>query len=357
MSYDLGQNEPVSYYAERDLETFCLRMLATLGATEEESQIISDGLITASKWYHPGQGQGIEKFFRYARRVENGGIVPGANMTWVKEGPAHALLDAQKGFGYVAAHRAMLKAVEKAKASGIGLVVVKHSNHFGIAGYHALTAAKANLVGWSMTNAKAEMAPWGSAQPVLGTNPWGLAIPSPDSSSFPVVLDMALTMSGKGMMRWYLLQDKAMPESWALTPEGHQTTDPAAAMDGPLLPIGEYKGYGLSFFTDVLSGVMSGAKFGLNVFQDDKDFDVGHTMIAINPYMFIDEDEFKQRLSELINDIRTAPPIDPEKPVFLPGESEQSRAREREQNGIPVATETVEKLSALASKLGVPFNL
>ena len=357
MSYELSTQEPVKYFQEETLRGFCVRMLSALGANEEETQIITDGLLTASKWWHPGQGQGLEKFFRYARRVEAGGIVPDATMSWVKDGPAYALLDANQGFGYVAAHRAMLKAVEKAKQSGIGFVIVKNSNHFGIAGYHALTAAKANCIGWSMTNAKAEMAPWGSAKPVLGTNPWGIAIPSPAEGTFPVVLDMALTMSGKGMMRWFLLQDKPIPESWALTKEGQVTTDAAAAMDGPLLPIGEYKGYGLSFVTDVLSGVMSGAKFGLSVFQDDADFDVGHTMIAINPFVFMDESEFKKRLAELIAEIKSAPPIDSASEIRLPGETEQRRALEREQQGIPVATETLEQLSELAAKLNVSFDL
>ena len=112
----------------------------------------------------------------------------------------------------------MKKAIEKAKVSGIAMVGVRHSNHFGIAGYHALTAAKASLIGWSSTNAAAEMAPWGSAQVVLGTNPWGIAIPRGEKDA--IVLDMALTMSGKGMMRWYEREGRAMPDNWALTPSG-----------------------------------------------------------------------------------------------------------------------------------------
>ena len=244
-----------------------------MGASEEEAAIVSDGVLTAAQWWHPGQGQGLEKFFRYQRRVHGGGIIPAVEMTWLREGPSFALLDAAKGFGYVAAQRAMNRAIEKARETGIAIVGVRHSNHFGIAGYHALQAAKAGLIGWAFTNAAPEMAPWGSALPVLGTNPWGFAIPRAETHA--IVLDMALTMSGKGMMRWYEREGRPMPANWALTADGRETTDPGAAMDGPMLPIGEYKGYGLSLVSDVLAGVMTGALFGMNVFQDDSNYDVG----------------------------------------------------------------------------------
>ncbi|MEM6528847.1 MAG: Ldh family oxidoreductase, partial [Chloroflexota bacterium] len=198
MAYKINDETLVNYYDRPTLSTFVTNFMRGLGATEEEAAIIADGLLTASFWWHPGQGQGIEKLFRYHRRVNNGGILPDAPMKWITDGPGYALLDAAKGFGYVSAHRAMQKAIEKAETTGVAMVGVRHSNHFGIAGYHALQAAKAGFIGWSFTNAKAEMAPWGSAQVVLGTNPWGIAIPRKDTHA--IVLDMALTMSGKGMM-------------------------------------------------------------------------------------------------------------------------------------------------------------
>jgi LDH2 family malate/lactate/ureidoglycolate dehydrogenase len=276
-------------------------------------------------------------------------------MEWAKEGPSHALLDAGKGFGYVAAYRAMERAVGKARESMIAIVGVRNSNHFGIAGYHALQAAKAGMIGWSFTNAGAEMAPTGSAKAVLGTNPWGIAIPRPNRP--PVVLDMALTMSGKGMMRWFDRAGRPMPESWALTPDGRRTTVPAEAMNGALLPIGEYKGYGLSLITDVLTGVMTGALFGLSVFQEDTNFDVGHVMMAINPDGFIGRPEFERRMESLLEEVKSAPPIDPDSPVRLPGETEFQRMEERRREGVPVSRETVERLRALAEELHVEFPL
>ncbi len=355
MAYDISKDELVNIYSLETLRKFATDFLLALGATDEEAEIVTDGLMTASLWWHPGQGQGLEKFFRYHRRVKNGGIIPNAPMKWIKEGPSFALLDAAKGFGYVSASRAMSRAIELAKKTGVAMVGVRHSNHFGIAGYHALQAAKQGLIGWSFTNAKAEMAPWGSAKVVLGTNPWGIAIPRKET--YAVVLDMALTMSGKGMMRWYMQEGKPMPESWALTPDGQTTADPAAAMDGPLLPIGQYKGYGLSFVTDVLAGVMTGSLFGLSVFQDDQNFDVGHMMIAIDPHAFLPEAEYETRLEALIAEVKGAPPINAQRPVVLPGEVEFGRMKQREQDGIPVSRETVEALRLLAQDLGVQFPL
>lgn len=343
-------------FSETAVRGFAEEVLRALGASDEEAQINADGLVTACLWWHPGQHQGLEKLFRYTRRVKNGGIVPRARMTWVREQASSALLDAAKGFGYVAAVRAMRRAVEKAKGGGIAIAGIRNSNHFGIAGYHAKEAAKSGLVGIAMTNAGAEMAPWGSAKPVLGTNPWGMAVPRGGGHD-PIVLDIALTQSGKGMMRWLQRAGLPMPDHWALTRDGQRTTDPSAAMDGPLLPVGDYKGYGLSFMTDVLSGVMTGALFGGSVFQDDRNYDVGHAMIAVDPEAFLPRQDFEERLERLIDEVKTAPPIDANQPVLLPGEAEEERARRRLVHGIPVDVKTVDRLAILAEELSVPWSL
>lgn len=352
MSHDLEREDLVLRFSERAIRDYLHRFLSALGATEEEREIIIDGLVHASYWYHPGQGQGLEKLFRYHRRVKNGGIVPGVTMEWVKDAPAYALLDAKKGWGYVAAHHAMRRAIEKARTSGVAFVGVRHSNHFGIAGYHAYQAALAGLIGWSTTNAGAEMAPTGTAKAVVGTNPWGISIPR--TGTHPILLDIALTTSGKGMMKWLAKEGRPMPVDWAMTPEGARTTDPNSAMAGALLPIGEYKGYGLSLFTDVIAGVMTGALFGLDVFQVDQNFDVGHTMLAINPEAFMTRAEFDDRLSKLVQQIKSAPPIDPSRPVLLPGEQEFVRMAERKTAGIPVSRETLATLESYDRDLGIP---
>ena len=124
-----------------------------------------------------------------------------------------------------------------------------------------------------------------------------------------------------------------------------------------MLPIGEYKGYGLSLVTDVLAGVMTGALFGLNVFQDDANFDVGHLLVAIDPAALLPAEDYHRRLEELVRQVKAASPIDPARPVLLPGEVEFRRMEERQRDGIPVSRETVAALRELASDIGVEFSL
>lgn len=356
ITYHLDERVAIERFREPSVRGFAEDVLRALGASAEEARINADGVVTASLWWHPGQHQGLEKLFRYARRMRNGGIVPSARMTWVRERAAAALLDANRGLGYVAARRAMDRAVKMARQVGVAMVGVRHSNHFGIAGFHARRAADAGLIGISMTNAGAEMAPWGATRPVLGTNPWGMAVPRAGGRD-PIILDMALTQSGKGMMRWLRRARLPMPDHWALTPEGTRSTDPDSAMSGPLLPIGDYKGYGMSLVTDILTGVLTGSLFGAQVFQDDENYDVAHTMIAVDIEAFMSAEEFGERLERLIADVLGAPPIDPDKPVKLPGQAEQERARHRLKHGIPMDPKTVVRLRALAEELRVPFSL
>lgn len=346
----------VKRYPERIVRKFARDLVVGLGGSEAEADVISDGITTASLWWHPGQGQGLEKFFRYHRRVRNGGYVPRAKLEWVREGPSYALLEANKAFGYHAGNTAMRKAMVLAGMSGIGIVGIRNSNHFGIAGYHAKTAAEGGFIGLAMTNARAEMAPWGARTAVLGTNPWGWAVPR--RAAYPIVLDMALTMSGIGMIMWAHREGRQVPDDLALTADGRRTTNPAELLEGSTqMPIGRAKGSGLSFMTDVMTGVMMGAKFGTSVFQDDTHYDVAHVMIAVNIESFMPREQFFDRLEQLIREVKSAPPITDGEEILLPGEAEQRRMQERLKNGIPVDADTVEKLKPIAKDVGVPFPL
>lgn len=346
----------VRHYPAEVLRRFLHDMVRAFGAGDDVAAICSEGVLTAALWWHPGQGQGLEKLFRWEKQVKNGGINPKARPAWVTEGPAVALMDADKAFGYAAGAWAMTRAVELARSAGVGFVAVRHSNHFGIAGYHARTAARAGMIGLAMTNAAAEMAPWGAKEPVLGTNPWGLAVPR--GGHEPIVLDMALTMSGRGMIRWAHREGRPVPDDWALTLDGRRTTNPAELIAGMTqLPIGKYKGYGLSLFTDVLCGVMTGSLFGTSVFQDLANHDVGHAFLAVDFRRFIEEARFYERLEELVAEVKAAAPITPGDPIYLPGEPELARARQRLAEGVPVDVETVEGLRPIAAAWGVDFPL
>ncbi|MBM3450824.1 MAG: Ldh family oxidoreductase [Armatimonadetes bacterium] len=343
-------------FPEAVVRKFATGLLLAMGSRAEDAELVADGITTAALRWHPGQGQGLEKFFRYHRRYKIGGSVPNAEMSWDREGPSFALLNANDGWGYVAGQKAMRKAMALAAKTGVALVGVRNSDHFGIAGYHAKTAADGGFIGISMTNARAEMAPWGGKTAVLGTNPWGLAIPR--RNAHPIVLDMALTMAGQGMINWAAREGQPVPDDWALTKDGKRTTNPLDLLQGATqLPIGKYKGSGLSFFTDAITGVLMGAKFGLSVFQDEKDFDVSHVMIAVHVESFMPLDRFYDRLDQLIHEVKSAAPINPGEEILLPGDAELRRMEERKKSGIPIDAESIEKLRVIAAELGAPFLL
>lgn len=330
-------------------------ILLAWGASPEEAAMMADARTQGQLRGHPGQGQGVRGIARYCAMLDNGGIVAGAEFEVLVDTPAVALVDGHRGFGQVIAARAMDMAIERAASVGVGLVAVRHSNHLGITAYHAMRAASRRMIGICLTNAGPEMAPWGGITPTIGTNPWGMAAPT--DLGFPVVLDMALSMSGKGMVRWYQREGRTIPTDWAYDRDGNPTDDPAAAMEGPLVPIGAFKGTGLSIMTDIMAGVLTGAAFGLAPYRDPANHDVGHMMIAIDIERFMPWDQYLERVGAFIAEIRSSELAPGHREIFLPGELEHRRAAERLANGIDVDTETIDTLRRLATERDVAFAL
>ena len=339
------------YYTEPFIRQFVTDYCKALGDNEADAVLNADAVVSGLLRWYPAQGQGLEKLFRQTRQMREGGMIPNAPMQWLVDRPATALLDAAKGSGFVAGTRAMRKAIEKARVCGIGCVLVRHSNHFGTSGYYANMASKEGMVGIAFTNAGPEMAPWGAKTGVLGTNPWGIAVPRKDGP--PIVLDMALTMSGQGMIKWAYEEGREVPISWAITKEGKRTTDPSELMEGVTqLPIGDFKGYGLSFMSDAIAGVLSGAKFGMDCYHDINDLDVGHCLLALDIEAFMPREEFEQRLEGLIEQVKSAAPIEPGAEIYLPGELELRRMEQRLKEGIPVMELTVQRIEGLCKEIG-----
>ena len=334
-----------------ELEDFVHRAFSAMGLSQEEANLCTAALIQSELYCHPGQGQGVTRLTGYHQRISNQWVQLGAPFEIVKDSPALALINGNNGLGSVVAQKAMALAIKKAQNVGVGTVIVRGSTHFGSAGVHTLHAVKQNCIGIAITNAGPEMAAWGGATPVVGTNPWSVAAPT--GMGFPLMLDIALTTSGKGMMRWMLRESKPMPTDWALTPEGYETTDPSEAMQGALLGIGQHKGYGLSLITDVLTGVISGGAFGLTPYSDNSKLDVAHTFIAIDIQWFMLVEEFKSRMNSLIREIKSSklrPGFDE---ILIPGEMEYRREHKYRQSGIPLDSLTFESLNNLAMELKI----
>ena len=339
------------------LDGFVRRAFRAMGLSDSETRHCAGGLMQSELRCLPGQGQGVARLTGYWERIRQGLYQPGATMRVLKETPALALIDARMVMGSVVGQRAMALAVDKAKVCGIGAVFVYNSTHFGSSGYHARRALQDGCIGIAMTNAGAEMAPWGGREPRVGTNPWGMAAPT--GGDFPIVLDIALTTAGKGMMRWREREGMPIPRDWALTPEGHETDQPTAAMAGALLGIGEYKGYGLSLLTDVLTGVISGGGFGLAPFADRNiaKLDVAHTFIAIDIDFFMPVADFQARMDAFIAEVKSSalrPGFDE---ILVPGEIDHRREMEYRRDGAQLDAQVYENLRALAHTLDIEFDL
>lgn len=335
------------------LDRFTLSVFLALGVPDDEARMCADALMQSELHCLPGQGQGVRRLPVYRERITKGYLIPGAPFEIVKETPALALIDGHNGLGSPIAQRSMRVAIDKAKISGIGTVVVRNSTHFGSAAVPARIALEHDMIGMAMTNAGPEMAPWGAASGAVGTNPWGIVAPT--GGDFPVVLDIALTTAGKGMMRWYQREGRPMPFDWALTPEGEETDDPAAAMAGALLGIGGHKGYGLSMMTDVLTGILGGAGYGLMPYADPAKQDVSHMMIAIDIAWFMPIAEFKARMDAFIADIKAAKKRPGVSEILVPGELDYRREQEFRRTGVLLDADVFDELAALAADLKIDF--
>lgn len=338
-----------------DLREQARLILIGFGADAGEAELQAEARLQGELRGHPGQGQGMRGIPRYCEMLEIGGIVSPVDLEVLVDTPALALVDGHKGFGQVIASRAMDLAVEKARATGVGLVGVRHSNHLGITAYHVMRATRQRMLGICLTNAGPEMAPWGGITPLIGTNPWGLGAPT--DLGFPLVLDMALSMSGKGMVRWHQRQGREIPPYWAYDRQGRETTNPDEAMEGPLVPMGMFKGTGLSIFTDVLCGVLTGAAFGGALYYEPDNHDVGHMLIAIDIEKFLPFDTYLERMSAYCGELKGSELADGFDEILLPGELEHRRTLERMETGISLDPEVYEALRAVAAQRGVPFTI
>ena len=336
------------------LARFCREVAERMGVAPDDAVIFVDALLSGSLRSLPGQGQGVQQLPVYHERIKSGVVDVAARFEVAGRHGGAALTDAHRGLGSVAATKAMSLAIDLAADQGVGAVGVRDSTHFGIAAYYAMLALPHDFIGIAFSNAGPEIAPWGGAQAVVGTNPWAVAVPA--GSEWPVVLDLANSTSGKGMIGWYLREGRPIPDDWALTVAGARTTDPELGLAGTLFPLGGAKGYGMAVVVDALTGVLTGSAFGLACFGADWQ-NVGHLLVALDISRFGPVAAFKQRMDALIGQIRAAPLAPGADAIHLPGELEYRRAEERRRDGVPIEAGRFDALAALGRELEVPTAL
>src|SRR5262249_17598918 len=259
------------------------------------------------------------------------------------------------GFGFVVGTRAMQEAIAIARELGIGAVAARRSTHFGMAASYVLQALDAGLIALVFSNASPAMPPWGARTARLGTNPFAAGAAAGSHPAF--LLDMSPAVAARGKIRRAERRGEKIPLGYALDAAGRPTTDPEAALGGVVLPIGGYKGSGLSMLMDIFGGVISGANFGGEVGDQYKAFDrpqdVGHFFLAMRPDLFVPEADYRARMDTLIERVRGSPTADGVDEVLIAGEPERRQEAERRRTGIPYSAGGVAALRDEALKAGV----
>jgi len=342
-------------------------MLLKIGCPQEDAQLATQVLLSAD--LRGVDSHGVARLSGYVRLWEKGRINTKPKVIVSYETPSTAVVDGDGGLGLVVAPFAMKVAMEKAKQVGTGWVSVKNSNHYGIAGYHAMMALNEDMIGISLTNASPLVAPTFSKERLLGTNPIAVAIPAREEP--PFVADMATTTAANGKLE--ILQRKGMdtPSGWVQDKSGNPTTSANGVKEGgALLPLGgdrehgSHKGYALGAVVDILSAVLSGANYGpwvppfvsfLDPLPNLVGEGIGHFFGAMRVDAFRPAEEFKGHMDQWIRRFRSAEPTPGHEKVLIPGDPERELEHIRKKEGIPLLDPVVQDLTELGIKFGINF--
>jgi LDH2 family malate/lactate/ureidoglycolate dehydrogenase len=336
--------------AAADLEPWTRALLAASGLEDAHAASVARTLVWTS--LRGVDSHGVARVPVYAERLRSGVLNTRPRPQVVRRDGAVALVDGDHGPGQVAALAATDLSIALAREFGVGIVSVRRSGHYGAAGYYAIRAAEAGLVGISMTNTEPLVIPYGGADAALGTNPIAFAAPTPDGV---FNLDMATSQVAMNKVFNARSEGRAIPEGWGVDERGEPTTDPNAAVFG--VPLGGYKGYGLALMVEVLCGVLAGAgvRGGVgNLYSGGQEQqNSGHFHLALDPERTVGRDAFAGMLGGLLDELRAIPPAPGFDAVLVAGDPEDRARAERERTGIPIEPALWARLCELGDELGV----
>ena len=352
-------------FTHQQLYKFCYNIFIKIGCNEVDASTSTKVLLSAD--LRGIDSHGIARLIGYVRLWEAGRINTTPSIKIIHQTPSTATINADAALGLVAAPFAMQVAIDKAKNVGTGWVCVNNSNHFGIAGYHAMMALENDMIGIAMTNASALVAPTFGKEKMLGTNPIAVAIPANKQPAF--VADFATTTAANGKLEILQRKNLQTPIGWVQDENGNETTDAnILKKGGSLLPLGSdrehssHKGYALGSIVDIFSGVLSGASFGpwappfpayISMPENMPGKGLGHFFGAMRIDAFQEADVFKNNMDLWIERFRNTTPIDAVNKVLIPGDPEREMEIERTQNGIPVVESVVNDLKMLGEKFEI----
>lgn len=335
------------------LRVLVTRIFLRCGMNDPDATLLADSLVESDlRGIH---SHGVFRVPEYVHKLTRGGVNPQGKPFVAKDSGACLVVDGSNSMGQIGAHSAMRHAIERAGATGIAAIAIRGSNHCGAMAYFAMQALPHDMIGIATTNALPTMAPWGGAERLLGINPLGVAIPAGDE--LPIVYDAAFSGSAHGKIRVYQQKGLRLPEGWAMDRDGRPTTDPAEAIKGLLMPIGGFKGTGLALIMGVLSSMLSGAAYGVELgsLEDGpRPGQDGHFVMAIRVSAFEDVTIFKRRVDAAIrqiHDCKRAPDVER---IYAPGEVEFITRERYLREGIPLNAVTRQEMARAAESLGVP---
>lgn len=339
------------YVMAAHARTFVEAVLRGNGVAASHASIVADCLVQAD--LRGVDTHGVNRIPSYVARIRQGVLDAQATPTLTQQTPVVAQVDGHNGFGFVAAHLAMARAVDMAREFGIGMVSVTHSNHFGMSAWLVQQALDAGMMSLVFTNSSPALPVWGGREKLMGVSP--LACGAPAGAERPFILDMAPSVAARGKIYKAARRGEKIPVDWALDADGNRTEDPHRALEGVMLPMGGPKGSALSIMMDVFSGVLSGSAFAghvTNPYDPSRPADVGHFLIALKPDLFMSLDDFKARMDYLYRRV-----VDSEKMVgvdriYYPGEIEQLTQEERMKTGIPYVQAEIDALNKEAERVG-----
>jgi LDH2 family malate/lactate/ureidoglycolate dehydrogenase len=354
----MASESPARVFPAKRLEAFITSVLAALDLPEKDAAVCAARMTEAD--LRGVDTHGIFRLPHYCQRIKAGGINLRPKIRPVRENAVTALVDGDNAMGHVVVTFATQLAIRKAAEAGLAWVGTFNGNHAGAGAVYSTMPLAHDMICMYMTVANGNhMPPWGGVELLLGTNPISVAIPA--GKEPPIALDIATTVASYGKVKLAAQKGEPIPVGWMMDRKGKPLTDPRRAAEGFLLPMGEYKGYGLSLIIGMLAGVLNGATFGRNVVDFTKELGAknnsGHMILAMRVDNFQPVDAFKKEMDRVIREIRESKRMEGVDRIWLPGEMEYYRVRERSQNGIPIAPSVVAGLSQLAGTLNLSDRL
>ena len=322
-----------------------IKIFRKFGLNNNHASISADALINAE--LVGAYGHGLSRLKMYCDRISKKVINPKPKIKTKKISQSISHIDADNSIGFVAADLAIKKAIQNAKKTGIGLIAVKNSGHYGLSGYYAEQAVKKNLVTMIYTNAPPAVAPHGALKSLFGTNP--ICFGTPTGSKIPFILDTSISMINRGKIRVAARNNQKIPEGVALDKFGKPTTDAKKALQGVQLPIAGFRGSGLAWMVDILSGVLTGGNHAGRVKDPFDDFtgpqNIGHLFITFKTNLFVKN--YNTRIKENINRIKRLPKIKGVKEIMYPGQNKFKRLKMNLKKEIKIAENIKKDLEIL----------